>query len=314
MSVEAGKWGVIYNPKAGTRKVQKRWKEIKEYMDQKGVAYDYVQSEGFGSVERLAGILANNGYTTIVVVGGDGALNDAINGIMLSNAEHKEDIAIGIIPNGIGNDFARYWDIGMDYKQAVDWIIKNRHRKIDVGFCNFYDGEKHQRRYFLNAINIGFGARIVKVTDGTKRFWGVKFLSYLAAFFLLFFERNLYRMHLRINDEHIRGRIMTVCVGSACGYGQTPSAVPYNGWLDVSVIYRPQLLQTMSGLWMLIQGRILNHKVVKSYRTKKVKVLRAKENYINHTGLIMIQCANVPICQLQRITKRRNGQTGEMDQ
>ena len=287
MSVEAGKWGVIYNPKAGTRKVQKRWKEIKEYMDQKGVAYDYVQSEGFGSVERLAGILANNGYTTIVVVGGDGALNDAINGIMLSNAEHKEDIAIGIIPNGIGNDFARYWDIGMDYKQAVDWIIKNRHRKIDVGFCNFYDGEKHQRRYFLNAINIGFGARIVKVTDGTKRFWGVKFLSYLAAFFLLFFERNLYRMHLRINDEHIRGRIMTVCVGSACGYGQTPSAVPYNGWLDVSVIYRPQLLQTMSGLWMLIQGRILNHKVVKSCRTKKVKVLRAKNAAVDLDGRIL---------------------------
>lgn len=287
MSVEAGKWGVIYNPKAGTRKVQKRWKEIKEYMDQKGVAYDYVQSEGFGSVERLAGILANNGYTTIVVVGGDGALNDAINGIMLSNAEHKEDIAIGIIPNGIGNDFARYWDIGMDYKQAVDWIIKNRHRKIDAGFCNFYDGEKHQRRYFLNAINIGFGARIVKVTDGTKRFWGVKFLSYLAAFFLLFFERNLYRMHLRINDEHIRGRIMTVCVGSACGYGQTPSAVPYNGWLDVSVIYRPQLLQTMSGLWMLIQGRILNHKVVKSYRTKKVKVLRAKNAAVDLDGRIL---------------------------
>ena len=287
MSVEAGKWGVIYNPKAGTRKVQKRWKEIKEYMDQKGLAYDYVQSEGFGSVERLAGILANNGYTTIVVVGGDGALNDAINGIMLSNAEHKEDIAIGIIPNGIGNDFARYWDIGMDYKQAVDWIIKNRHRKIDVGFCNFYDGEKHQRRYFLNAINIGFGARIVKVTDGTKRFWGVKFLSYLAAFFLLFFERNLYRMHLHINDEHIRGRIMTVCVGSACGYGQTPSAVPYNGWLDVSVIYRPQLLQTMSGLWMLIQGRILNHKVVKSYRTKKVKVLRAKNAAVDLDGRIL---------------------------
>ena len=56
MSVEPGKWGVIYNPKAGTRKVQKRWKEIKEYMDSKGVDYDYVQSEGFGSVERLAKI------------------------------------------------------------------------------------------------------------------------------------------------------------------------------------------------------------------------------------------------------------------
>ena len=287
MSVEPEKWGVIYNPKAGTRKVQKRWKEIKEYMDSRGVSYDYVQSEGFGSVERLAGILANNGYRTIVVVGGDGALNDAINGIMSSNAEDKREIAIGIIPNGIGNDFAKYWEMTSEYKDAVDCIINNRRRKIDVGFCNYYDGEKHVTRYFLNAINIGLGARIVKISDQTKRFWGVKFLSYLMALISLFFERKLYRMHLKINGEHIRGRIMTVCVGSACGYGQTPSAVPYNGWLDVSVIYRPQLLQTMSGLWMLIQGRILNHKVVKSYRTKKVKVLRAKNAAVDLDGRIL---------------------------
>ncbi|MEG1562795.1 MAG: diacylglycerol kinase family protein [Bacteroides sp.] len=287
MSVEPKKWGVIYNPKAGTRKVQKRWKEIKEYIDSKGVAFDYVQSEGFGSVERLAGILANNGYRIIVIVGGDGALNDALNGIMNSKAEQKEDIAIGIIPNGIGNDFAKFWDLSLEYKQAVDWIINNRRKKIDVGYCNFFDGTHHQKRYFLNAVNIGLGARIVKITDQTKRFWGVKYLSYLAAFFLLVFERSLYRMHLRINGEHIRGRIMTVCVGSACGYGQTPSAVPYNGWLDVSVIYRPELLQTMSGLWMLIQGRILNHKVVKSYRTKKVKVLRAQNAAVDLDGRLL---------------------------
>ena len=227
MSVEPEKWGVIYNPKAGTRKVQKRWKEIKEYMDSKGVSYDYVQSEGFGSVERLAGILANNGYRTIVIVGGDGALNDAINGIMSSNAEDKREIAIGIIPNGIGNDFAKYWEMTSEYKDAVDCIINNRRRKIDVGFCNYYDGEKHVTRYFLNAINIGLGARIVKISDQTKRFWGVKFLSYLMALISLFFERKLYRMHLKINGEHIRGRIMTVCIGSAWGYGQAPSALQW---------------------------------------------------------------------------------------
>ena len=87
MSVEPNKWGVIYNPKAGTRKVKKRWKEIKEYKNNKGVDYDYVQSEGFGSVERLANSLANIGYRTIVIVGGDGARNDASNGSMLSDAE-----------------------------------------------------------------------------------------------------------------------------------------------------------------------------------------------------------------------------------
>lgn len=287
MSVEPEKWGVIYNPKAGTRKVQKRWKEIKEYMDSKGVSYDYVQSEGFGSVERLAGILANNGYRTIVVVGGDGALNDAINGIMSSNAEDKREIAIGIIPNGIGNDFAKYWEMTSEYKDAVDCIINNRRRKIDVGFCNYYDGEKHVTRYFLNAINIGLGARIVKISDQTKRFWGVKFLSYLMALISLFFERKLYRMHLKINGEHIRGRIMTVCIGSAWGYGQAPSAVPYNGWLDVSVIYPPGIATTCIRLVVLIQGRILNHKVVMPYRTQKVKVLRAQNASVDLDGRLL---------------------------
>lgn len=287
MSVNPNKWGVIYNPKAGTRKVKKRWTEIKEYMDRKGVDYDYVQSEGFGSVERLAKILANNGYRTIIIVGGDGALNDAINGIMLSDAENKENISLGIIPNGIGNDFARYWEISTEYKDAVECLINGRKRKIDVGTCSYYDGQRHVTRYFINAINIGLGARIVKITDQCKRFWGVKYLSYFMAFLSIIFERKLYRMHLKINSEHVRGRIMTVCIGSAWGYGQAPSAVPYNGWLDVSVIYRPELRQLWGGLWMLIEGRILNHKVVKAYRANRVKVLRARNASVDLDGRIL---------------------------
>ncbi len=281
------KWGVIYNPKAGTRKVQKRWKEIKAYMDRRGVAYDYVQSEGFGSVERLAGILANNGYRTIVVVGGDGALNDAINGIMHSEATDKRGIAIGIIPNGIGNDFAKYWGISMEYQQAVDCIIGNRRRRIDVGTCQYYDGQKHCTRYFLNATNIGLGARIVKINDQAKRFWGVKYVSYFMALLALIFERKLFRVHLKINGEHIRGRVMTICIGNAWGYGQVPSAVPYNGWLDVSVIYRPELRQLWPGLWMLIRGRILNHKVVRPYRTQHVQVLRAQNAAVDLDGRLL---------------------------
>ena len=285
--MEGKKWGVIYNPKAGTRKVQKRWKAIKDYMDSHGVEYDYVQSEGFGSVERLAGILANTGYRTIVVVGGDGALNDAINGIMSSTAPDKGQIALGIIPNGIGNDFAKYWEMSSDYKEAVDCLIRHRTRRIDVGTCQYFDGQQHTTRYFLNAINIGLGARIVKITDQCKRFWGVKYLSWFMALLSIIFERKLYRTHLKINGEHIRGRIMTVCIGSACGYGQCPSAVPYNGWLDVSVIHRPELLQLWSGLWMLIQGRILNHKVVMPYRTQHVKVLRAQNAAVDLDGRLL---------------------------
>jgi len=64
----------------------------------------------------------------------------------------------------------------------------------------------------------------------------------------------------------------------------TPSAVPYNGWLDVSVVYRPELLQLVKGLWLLVQGRLLNLKVVKPYRTRKVKILRAQNAVLSLDG------------------------------
>jgi len=285
MAIGPDRWGIIYNPKAGTRKVQKRWDEIRGYIESCNIPFDYVHSEGYGSVERLARTLANNGYRTIVVVGGDGALNDALNGILSSSVEKKTDIALGIIPNGIGNDFARFWDIEFDdYKKAVDTIINHRTRLVDVGFCSYHTGEKHERRYFLNAVNIGLGARVVNITNATRRFWGAKAIAFLASMFLVLFERKQFRTHLKINGEHIRGRVMTVCVGSARGYGLTPNAVPYNGWLDVSVVYQPEFWPGFMGLWMLLQGRILNHKMVKPYRTKKVKVLRAQNAMVSLDG------------------------------
>lgn len=286
MAIETNRWGIIYNPKAGTRKTQKKWNEIREYMESRGVMFDYLQSEGYGSVERLARMLANNGYRTIVVVGGDGAVNDAVNGIMTSSVENKGDIALGIIPNGMGNDFAAYWGLEEDnYKQAVDWIINRRLRKIDVGRVEYSDGDKRGTRYFINAMYIGLGAKFVWISNGTRRFWGMQWLSFLSSMFLLLFERMLHKVHLKINGEHIRDKIMTVCIGSARGYGLTPSAVPYNGWLDVSVVYRPELLQLFKGLWLLVNGRLLNlKKVVKPYRTRKVKILRAQNAAISLDG------------------------------
>ena len=285
MAVESNRWGIIYNPKAGSRKTQKKWNKIHDYMESRGVMFDYLQSEGYGSVERLARMLANNGYRTIVVVGGDGAINDAVNGILTSSAENKDEIALGIIPNGIGNDFSSYWGLDDDdYKAAIDCIIERRVRKIDVGRVGYTDKDVCSTRYFINAMYIGLGARFVWISNGTRRFWGMQWLSYLSSMFLLLFERKLHRIDMKINGEHIQDTIMTVCIGSARGYGLTPSAVPYNGWLDVSVVHRPELLQLIKGLWLLVNGRLLNLKVVKPYRTHKVKIHRVQNAAISLDG------------------------------
>ena len=246
MSVEAARWGIIYCPKEGTSQIHKQWEEICAYLTEKKVAYDFVQSESSHSVERLAAMLAGNGYSTIVIVGGDAALNRALNGILALGDEVRQRVAIGVIPNGWGNDFAHFWGIEEDnYKQTIDWLIARRIRKVDVGYCLTEVQGKQYVRYFLNCVNVGLVADIMNIKHKTRRFWGALTMSHLASMFLLLFQRMEHKMHFKVNQDEINRSVMTVCIGSARGYGQTPSGVPYNGLLDVSVVERPDKEQMM---------------------------------------------------------------------
>ena len=79
MAVEATRWAILYCPKAGISNKRKRWEKIQKVLDERKVEYDFVQSETANSVERLMRMLISNGYKTIIIVGGDSALNDAVN-------------------------------------------------------------------------------------------------------------------------------------------------------------------------------------------------------------------------------------------
>ena len=79
---------------------------------------------------------------------------------------------------------------------------------------------------------------------------------------------------------------MTVCIGNALGYGQTPNAVPYNGFFDVSVVYHPGITQLFEGIYLFVKGKFLNHNAVHPYRTKEVK-LTADSALVGIDGRIM---------------------------
>ena len=84
MAVETTRWGILYCPRTGIISgTRKRWEKIQKILDERGVQYDMVQSETADSVERLIKMMISNGYKTIVIVGGDSALNDAVNCLMM---------------------------------------------------------------------------------------------------------------------------------------------------------------------------------------------------------------------------------------
>ncbi len=283
--MESSRWGIIYCPKDGVRHIHKEWEAIRSYLTEKSVSYDFVQSESPKSVERLAAMLASNGYATIVIVGGDAALNRALNGVLSRGEEARRNVALGVVPNGWGNDFAHFWGFEEDnYKQTIDWLIKRRIRKVDVGYCVSERTGDKRPRFFLNCVNVGLVADIMNIKHKTRRFRGVLTLSHLSSMFLLLFRRMEHRMHFRVNRDDIDKSVMTVCISSAGGYGQTPSGVPYNGWLDVSVVYHQEIGQMVKALWMLFRGRFLNHKAVRSYRTKEVDFLDSGKAMISLDG------------------------------
>lgn len=270
--MNTNRWGIIYCPMQGIVRTHRRWERIQAALNARGVEYDFVQSDTRGSVERLSAMLASNGYRTIIVVGGDVALNQAVNGIISVGMDVAKATTIGVIPNGRGNDYARYWGFHEDNEEeTVEALVRGRVRKVDLGLFRCFDAEgktEESRRYFLNSVNLGLVAHIMNLRHKTYRFWGMSTLSYVSSFLILLFHRMECRMHLRINYEDLNRSMMTVCMGCCRNYGLTPNAVPYNGMLDVSIVSQPEVLKLISGMWMLISGRFLNNKSVTPYRTR----------------------------------------------
>lgn len=268
MAVGNEKIALIYSPRHGSAR---RWKRICRYFSACGVTPDYLKAENTADTERLAAIMTRNGYHTIIVVGGDAALNYALNGIMNTPSPNGERPVLGVIPSGFANDFARYWGFlpGKD-RQTVDNLLLRRTRRVDVGRCVTTTAKGVHTDYFLNCVNIGVAASIMGLRHLTNAVYGLRIFLHLFASFALIFKKMNYKLRFTIDGDTYERSAMTLCIGSAHGYGQTPSAVPYNGMVDVSLVSKPQTTQIFHGLWLLTTGRFLSHRGISVWRTRQI--------------------------------------------
>ncbi len=279
------KWGIIYCPKPALH-TERRWKKILHALQEAGQPFDFVQSEGEGSAERLAGMMTQNGYKTIILVGGDAALNEVINGVMRTTSPLGKHPTIGVIPNGFANDFAHYWDFDIDdIKGTIARLQRNNKRKIDVGVLT-EGGTPNNRSYFLNCLNIGIVANIIHLKRTTRNYWMSRLTSNLFSSMMLIFKRKKFRIKFKVNFETHEKELTTICIGSAHGYGQTPSAVPYNGMLDITSVAQAPFTKTLNGLWLLFTNRFLSYNSVRFWRTKGIEILETNNAPIALDGRI----------------------------
>jgi diacylglycerol kinase (ATP) len=225
--LEKSRARVICNPTSGGGSYDPD--EIRDELE--SLEVEWVQTEGpddaIGAAEEWREGL-------LIVAGGDGTINDVVNG--LGRAGFPEGVTLGILPAGTGNDLAATLCIPEDPELAEDVIRQNRVRTLDVARVR---SEGVGERFFINVATGGLGAEISSVNDEElKKRWGK--LSYLRASLEVARSFDVRELSLYLDGEEHRLKAVNIAVGNCRytggGWPATPKANPEDGLLDVVVI------------------------------------------------------------------------------
>jgi YegS/Rv2252/BmrU family lipid kinase len=267
----AASWLVIVNPASGRPDRCRGWRAIEHALRQAGVSLDVVHTQRPGHGETLARDALRDGRMRIVAVGGDGSVNEIVQGIMTAGLADTREVTLAVAPQGTGNDWARSLGITREPRAIAAAIAGGRTMLHDVGAIDF-PAAAGSRRWFINVAGAGYDAY---VTERVPRPVPSSF-TYLrgALSGLATYQSPVF--HIAAGGETIEGRLLLAFVANAryCGNRMhvAPTAVLDDGMLDVLAVQQLSLLQVLPKLVKLYRGRILGDRAVRHLRSAIVLV------------------------------------------
>ncbi len=267
---------ILLNPHAAKGKGMARKKEIVSLFGKGGHEATVVFTEKGAGASALAYQATLEGWQTIIAAGGDGTVNEVVDGILRAVTEKKiPSPNVGILPIGRGNDFAWSMGIPTNLKKAVDLIIEGKTRTIDAGIT--YGGNYPQGRYFVNGQGIGFEPLINFVASDFKHVSGT--LSYILALIkILVAPPDPYRVQLTLDGEtqSLTTQQLSICNGRRMGsaFIMGPDALLDDGYFDV--VFANQPVKTSRLLWIALKffkGTQVKLPLFTVIRAKSVKLV-----------------------------------------
>lgn len=285
---KAGKWLVIVNPNAGNGKGIKEWETISSMLREKGLDFHVRFTTGKNDATSYTAEALGSGYRKIITVGGDGTLNEVVNGVMTNTSCPGTDVLLGLIPVGTGNDWGRMVGIPLDHKRAVEIISEGKVMLHDAGLVRYQNAGQTKERYFINIAGLGFESVVVRRTNIQKdKGKGGKLIYFYNLLTSLLSYRNT-KVSVNIDGKSEQFRIFSLNVGNGkyCGGGmrQTPDALPDDGFLDVTVITDLSKFEIVRNLSLLYNGAIYSHKGIKGYRCREISVTSDSVIYAEADG------------------------------
>lgn len=270
------KWFTMVNPNAGNGKGSKDWNRIADLLEKEDIPIVNNLTERRGHAISLTKEAITQGFRKFLIVGGDGTLNEVVNGIFTQECCPTNEAVVGIIPVGTGNDWGRMFGIPLVYEGAVRVIKENKLMAHDIGVITYHEGNVQGRRYFINIAGLGFEALVVKKTNKQKEKGRSNNAVYFYNLLASLLSYKITGADITIDNKTTTSKVFSINVGNGryCGGGmrQTPDALPDDGLLDITVIREMGRIEIIRNLKLLYDGTILSHPKIDGYRSNNLRV------------------------------------------
>ncbi len=268
---------LFLNPAAGRGSAGRREAHIRDLLRLDGVPVEVHRSSGIGDLEERVRSEVETGAQRIVAVGGDGSVHEAVNGIVRAGG----DAALGLIPCGTGNDFAKACGVSLDWQQAAREVAERvasgrESRSVDVGRMN--------DRYFANGAGIGFDARVTEIARSIRAPIGD--LVYLYGILRGMAEGVATpRMRITAGDVVWDGPLTLANVANGPWVGGmfhiAPMADPGDGTFDLMIAAPVSRIRILSLLPALMRGKHVGEPEISHTLVSRL-VVDADEPVVSH--------------------------------
>jgi len=254
----------------------REWPSIAQRVRDRLGPFQVYITKGPGDATNFARSSLLKGAELVVCVGGDGTLNEVINGFMGEGEAYRSGSILGFIPRGTGCDFIKTTGIPRDINEGLDLIAGRRVRPIDIGRLEFIDHQGDSScRYFHNVTSFGLGGEVDERVNRTAKVFG-GFISFLWATLISLLIYN--KKHIHINVDHVKSRDITcwnivVANGQYHGGGMwvAPGARVDDGYFHVTLVGNLNLAEVFWNLPKLYNGKIFQVKNVSALSGRRIE-------------------------------------------
>jgi len=235
------------------------------------VVFYFTEFSGHASELARHASLSNSTY--IISTGGDGTLNEVVNGVMLSG---NKEVKVGLLPYGTGNDFAKTIRVSQNIQELKKLIESNSVSEIDLGFVNYKNTQAQNiARYFINITDVGIGGSIAVKLFGSSKWMGA-FLTFQKAIVTTFFTYKHQPVKISADSFSYEGKILSCIVANGKyfggGMGIAPAAVPNDGFLEIVLASEISLWDYLRHFGKIRACQKINHPHVSYHQAKEILI------------------------------------------